>query len=235
MNEQLQLLIDLQKIDFQIRGEENLIKEITDKINHLEEEIKFKEGELKEEKDEADAKERDLRNKERSLEDVNLHLQKCREKVYMIKNNKELDALDGEIAKVKKEKSLLEDENLVLMEAIEELSPRVTSKEKKIEEEKKKFSEEKGNYEGILNQAREKLNLFSKQREETVAKIDRTLLPEYQKLYKNRGGFAVVTMESDVCQGCNMTISAQLRNKIKKNEEIIRCENCARILYCPAM
>ncbi|OIN96066.1 hypothetical protein AUJ66_07470 [Candidatus Desantisbacteria bacterium CG1_02_38_46] len=233
MNEQLQLLINLQKIDSQIRSEEKLIKEITEKINRFEEEIKFKEGELKEEKDELTARERELRSKERSLEDANLHLQRCRDRVYMVKSNKELAAIDEEIEKVKKEKSLLEDENLVLMEAIEELSPRIKAKEKSLEEEKKKLSEEKGNCEGVLKQANEKLSLFLKHREEAIGKIDRVLLSEYQKLYKNRGGFAVVAMENDVCQSCNMTISAQLRNKIKKNEEIIRCENCARILYHP--
>lgn len=230
MNEQLKLLINLQKLDDEIRKKENLIREVNEKITHLQEKIKLTEEELAEEKNELGAKEKDLRSKERKLEDVNLHLQKCRDRVYILKSQKELAALDEEIERVKKEKSLLEDEILQFMEAVEELKPRIKVKEKSLNEEKEKLSEEKVNCEGILNQNQEKLNLFLKQREELITKADRLLLVEYEKLYRSKGGIAVVKMENDVCQGCNMTISAQMRDKIKKNEQIIRCESCARIL-----
>lgn len=233
MNEQLQLLIDLQKVDSRIRNEERVIKENTDGINRLEEDIRIKEGELKEEKDIKAIKEKELRSKERSLEDINLHLQKCRDRVYMVKNNKELEALSEEIEKVKKEKVLLEDENLTLMETVEELSPRIKAKEKSLEEEKGRLSNEKKNCEAVLNQARGNLAIFLKERNDIMEKIDKILLAEYQKLYQSKGDFGINAMKDGVCQGCHMTVSAQLVNAIKKNEQIIRCENCARILYYP--
>ena len=209
-----------------------MIGEITEKINRFEEDVRLKEGELKEEKEELAVRERELRSKERKLEDANLHLQKSRDKIYMVKNNKELEVLNEEIEKVKREKSLLEDENLALMEAIEELSPRIKTKEKNLEEERNKLFSEKKNYEVTLNQAQENLALFLKERNDIAGKIDKVLLAEYQKFYRSKADFGIVAMKDGVCQGCHMTVSAQLANKIRKNEQIIRCENCARILYC---
>lgn len=233
MNERLQLLIDLQKVDSQTRSEENMIKEITEKINYFEEQVRIKESELKEEEDELALKEKELRGKERSLEDVNLHLQKCRERVYMVKNAKELAALDEEITKVKKEKSVLEDENLALMEAIEEIAPKVKAEGKALEEEKNKLLTEKKNCEGVLNQAQEKVNILSRERNGVTGKLDKVLLAEYDKFYRTKGSFGVTAMKDGVCMGCHVAVSAHLVNEVRKNEQIIRCENCARILYYP--
>src|SRR4030043_50165 len=37
--------------------------------------------------------------------------------------------------------------------------------------------------------------------------------------------------KEEICQGCNMNIPPQLFVEIKKNEEIINCPQCRRILY----
>ena len=50
-------------------------------------------------------------------------------------------------------------------------------------------------------------------------------------LYNNRNGKAVVETKSEVCLGCHMNIPPQLFNDVKKNEEIVICAYCNRILY----
>ncbi|PIU51354.1 hypothetical protein COS91_04905 [Candidatus Desantisbacteria bacterium CG07_land_8_20_14_0_80_39_15] len=104
-------------------------------------------------------------------------------------------------------------------------------KEKNLEEEKSKISSEKKNYEDILTETQENLNLFLKERNDIAGKIDKVLLAEYQKFYRSKGDFGIAAIHDRVCQGCHMKISAQLEKGIRKNEQIIRCENCARILY----
>jgi len=230
MNEQLQLLINLQKIDLEIRKEENLIKDITEGIKNAAEELNLKEGILNEERATLATREKELRSKERLLEDINIHLKKCKEKIYQLSNQKEIAALDEEIKKARNEKSKIEEEILILMEEIESLSSALKAKEKELNQEKEKVVSTEKETGTVLNEARSRLESLTKEREGIVGNIEYSLLAEYQRLCRSRGS-AVVEMKDDICQGCYMTISSKLINEIKKNDQIIRCENCARILY----
>jgi len=44
-------------------------------------------------------------------------------------------------------------------------------------------------------------------------------------------GVAVTTARNELCSGCDMNIPPQLYVEIRKNEEILQCPQCRRILY----
>ena len=71
-------------------------------------------------------------------------------------------------------------------------------------------------------------------REEYVKALDREVYRMYTKLFEARRGLAVVETRGEVCRGCNMNIPPQLFVEIKKNEKIIQCPQCNRILYWKA-
>ena len=105
MNQSLLSLVNLQKIDTEIRKEEIIIKETTDAVNGIRGNLSAKENTFAEEKNLLASTEKDLRSKERQLEDVNAQMAKCREKIYKITNQKELAAIDEEIKEAKKKVS----------------------------------------------------------------------------------------------------------------------------------
>ena len=52
-----------------------------------------------------------------------------------------------------------------------------------------------------------------------------------EKILQNKQGLAVVPVQVSSCGGCFMNVPAQVINEMKKHENLVFCEMCARILY----
>jgi len=67
---------------------------------------------------------------------------------------------------------------------------------------------------------------------EVVAKIEKPLLDLYEKIRASNGGIGAASLVADKCNGCNLTINAVEMNRIKAlaADELLRCEECRRIL-----
>ena len=53
----------------------------------------------------------------------------------------------------------------------------------------------------------------------------------YEMIFSRRGGVAVVAVRGGTCQGCHMHVPPQLYNLIQRNEQLILCPNCQRMLF----
>ena len=68
-------------------------------------------------------------------------------------------------------------------------------------------------------------------RTELVEGVDGELRRRYEMIFSRRGGVAVVAVRGGTCQGCHMHVPPQLFNQIQRNEQLILCPNCQRMLY----
>jgi hypothetical protein len=57
------------------------------------------------------------------------------------------------------------------------------------------------------------------------------VLSQYQRLLGTKAGIAIAEARGESCSGCYMSIPPQVYVNVKKNESIITCPNCGRILY----
>jgi len=80
---------------------------------------------------------------------------------------------------------------------------------------------------GFDVEGREKLE---EARNELTAKLDKRLLFNYEKLRK-RYKRSIVPVKDDVCLGCFMRVPTQLITRGRKDQDVINCEGCGRILY----
>ena len=55
----------------------------------------------------------------------------------------------------------------------------------------------------------------------------------YERTSKHRRGVAMAEARDEMCQVCQMRIRPQLFQEIKRNDSIIACDACQRILYYP--
>jgi predicted nucleic acid-binding Zn-ribbon protein len=72
-----------------------------------------------------------------------------------------------------------------------------------------------------------------KERKEMEASISPDLLPQYERVRKHRGGVAVAAARDYVCELCKVRIRPQVFQEIRRNDKIIHCDACQRILYDP--
>jgi len=171
------------------------------------------------------------RGKEKELDDINEKIKKLKARTTEIKTNKEYQAHLKEIESIDKERSTVEDEILIVMEEIDTSSKEIELGRAKFRTEKDKIEALKKKLESEMLEAERELLPLKEARSKIVGVIDEEIYKRYISLFESYNGVAVIEAKDEICQGCNMNIPPQLFVEIKKDEEIIHCPQCRRILY----
>jgi hypothetical protein len=83
-----------------------------------------------------------------------------------------------------------------------------------------------------INQVDKKITELRSKRDKFIPFIDKKLLDKYERILRNKkDSVAVVPIRNGSCQGCFMTLPPQTINEVRKDDKIVICENCSRILY----
>ena len=77
---------------------------------------------------------------------------------------------------------------------------------------------------------REKIAIKNDERKRLVMDMDDALLKRYARIRESKGGLAVTTVNSGACGGCFRRIPPHEMQNLKKDDYIITCEGCGRIL-----
>jgi len=139
----LKRLIGLQECDTRIRELRNKREQGPMRIQKLQEEFEQSESQLSKELDRLEAYKRERRRIEREIEDPESKIHKSKIKLDNIKSNKEYKAVLKELADLAREKSLLEDQALEVMEQIEDLEKECEASKAKRTELKEKYEKER--------------------------------------------------------------------------------------------
>ncbi len=231
VNEQLKGLIELQQIDLKILNIKRILDEIPIRISEAERPLNDIQASLEGIKQKLASLEKEKRNKEMQLDDTIEKINKLRSRFKEIKTNKEYQAYLKEIESLEKERYSIEDEILIVMEEIDNISKRLILEEEKQKQEKEKIESFKNSMIQEKTEREEELKKIKEMRIKLVEKIDEELYDQYINLIETYNGLAVVEAVNEICQGCNMNIPPQLFVELKKNEDIIHCPQCRRILY----
>ena len=231
MREQLKLLWELQKIDLELRG----IKEEKDRypkeIKKLDEKQKIEKERIQKEREKIESLEKTRRQKEGHLNTEQEKIKRAEGRMSEVKTNKEYQALLSEIDTVKEANSRIEEEILQVMDEIDELKKDLSKREKevgstleKIEGEREKLQEKTAQGEKAWSERVERRELLSKQIESKLVKL-------YNTLKEKRQGVGVVSVKNETCQGCFLNVPPQMFIEVQKNNALVRCPHCNRILY----
>jgi len=231
LREQLKLLRELQKIDLTLKK----IKEERDRfpkeMKKLDEREHIEKERMQKEREKIESLEKERRQKERNLNTEQEKIKKAEGRMFEVKTNKEYQALLSEVEAIKEATSREEEEILQILEEIDELKRDLLKREKevtttleKIERERKKIQEKMDEDDGLWKEQKERREALSKQVESGLYKL-------YNTLKEKRQGVGVVNVRDETCQGCFVNVPPQMFIEVQKNNAIIRCPNCNRILY----
>ncbi len=231
MKAQLELLWELQKIDLELKG----IKEEKDRypkeMKKLDERQKIEKERIQKEKEKIESLEKTRRQKEGHLNLEQEKIKKAEGRMSEVKTNKEYQAMLSEIDTIKEANSRIEEEILQVMDEVDELKKDLSKRERevgvsveKIEAERGKLKEKMAYDDNIWNEQMERREVLSKEIESKLFKL-------YNTLKEKRQGVGVVNVKNETCQGCFVNVPPQMFIEVQKNNALIRCPNCNRILY----
>ena len=149
-----------------------------------------------------------------------------------ISNSKELEALQHEIASLAKRQSELEDIELEILQQLEEAKSVQTEIETSLSDVESKLAEAVAERDTELAQIDELAKTELVQRTVLAGSIDGALLALYDKVRIDLGGVGAALLHRGACQGCHISLDSSEINRIRDlpADEVVRCEQCRRIL-----
>ncbi len=231
MEQQLSLITQLQEMDLRIRSLEDKKKRYPEILASLERRRSENKQEVDKSTDALQVAQKSKRDRDKDLEEGIQKVEKLKARTSEIKTNKEYQALLKEIETAEQENKAIEDDILMLMEKIDSAASSIKTAEARAREEDAAITAEQKEQEVAFANAEEELKGKLQQRQEAAARIERPLLMQYEKLLETKSGMAVAEARNEACSGCYMSIPPQVFVNVKKNESVISCPNCGRILF----
>lgn len=166
--------------------------------------------------------------------DVAMHqgrLSKFREQAMAVKTNQEYQAIQHEIAFAQTEIKALEDKILELMIEADDCASAAKGAEVQLAADQKAVERDKA---ALAAEGVELQNLVERLRAErhgVVGAIDPKVMATFALVSQRRSGVALAEARDGICTICHVRLRPQIFNSVLRNDEIIQCDSCLRILF----
>ena len=177
----------------------------------------------------------DNNEKRRALEKevgvVDSHLARFDNHKAAVKTNHEFTALLHEISVAKADKDRLEEQQLVLMEEADGIAAELKAAERAQADETKRADAARAQLDIERQQIEADLTRLAGERAAAAATVEPRTLALYEQLLKGRKGVAVARMTGEICEACHVRLRPHVTQQIRRNDSVVQCDNCQRILY----
>jgi predicted nucleic acid-binding Zn-ribbon protein len=168
---------------------------------------------------------------EKDVAAVDTRLARFEDHKAAIKTNQEYTALLHEIATAKTEKDAIEERLLVLMEEADGLTADLKAAEGRLGQATREGEQARATLKSERSALDEELARLTARRADQQAAVEPRALAMYEQLLKGRRGVAVAKMSGEICTACHVRLRPHVTQLIRRNEELVQCESCQRILY----
>ena len=231
MKDKLLVLIQLQECDNRI-AKVLQSKELAPlRIQKLEDELRTVENQFKADEDQLEAFRKDRRQLEREIQELDGKIEKSSAKLTQIKSNKEYTAALKEIDDIKTIKFQTEEKAIQMMETAEELERKCKGHKETLKSLKDQSEKDKDAVKTELLSLEKDLDALQKERSQLCCDFDQGLLKKYVFLRERKGGLAISSVVTGVCQTCHMGIPPQKFNELIRGNDLMTCPHCNRIIY----
>lgn len=231
VEEKLQHLYELQRIDTEIDKIKTLRGELPLEVQDLEDELAGLETRLENLRNEISEADQSISTKKQEITKAEELIKKYTEQLDNVRNNREYDALTKEVEfqqlEIELHNKRIREAQKVKTEKEESLA--IASQQ--YEEKKTDLEAKQNELDDIIAETHKDEEALTQKSEELSKNIEERLLTAYRKIRNNaRNGLAVVTVDRDACGGCFNKIPPQRQLDIRSRKKIIVCEYCGRIL-----
>jgi predicted nucleic acid-binding Zn-ribbon protein len=231
MHTDLERLIRLQHLDDGTTRARQMIVDMPAQIAALETRLAEKEQEVAGARHRLEESLKARRELEKQLAAVQTRLSRYKDQLMEVKTNKEYQAMQHEIATADREVRAAEDRILDRMEEGETLTRDIKGIEAALAAERAAVNDEKARIERERVELEAQMARAAAEREELVVGISSEAMATFDGVARKRNGIAVVEARNGHCTVCNVRLRPQQFLEVRRNDTLIQCESCQRILF----
>jgi predicted nucleic acid-binding Zn-ribbon protein len=150
----------------------------------------------------------------------------------LVNNPKDLERMQHELVSLERRITSLEDEELEVMERLEEAQRALDSLLEQLHAADERLVALGEARDQQVLEIEEELTKVQSERDPAAADIPAELLALYDRLRQNKGGVGAAALRARQCGGCRLSLDNAELAVIRQapSDEVIRCEECQRIL-----
>jgi uncharacterized protein len=228
---QLGLLVKLQELELAIKQFEAAISAKPHELDPLIYALDDARASAATHRKDLDNLDKQRRQLESTVTEEQFNLQKAQRKLLEVKTNKEYSAMVAEIEAFKRKISGHEDAVLHIMELTELRKQELQELERRVKEADQQLAEGRQRNESELAVLQDTVAGRRQAREAAMQQLERPVMDLYTRLLATRKGLAVVGIKNGTCQGCFLALPPQLMQEVRRNDRVLTCSHCQRILY----
>jgi hypothetical protein len=234
MNPDLERLIRLQRAESDLRRGEAELAEIPRHRAELESALAAEKTRLDTGRQELAGGQKARRQHEGDLQDLEVKRSRLKGQLMEVKTNKEYTAMLHEIEAVERDIRAREDLILGEMERGEGLAVEIKREEESFKQAEEHHRAESRALDERTRGLEEEVRRLTAERDTIASTVPPALLDLFHRVARSRAGIAVAQVQDAMCQVCHVKLRLQLYADLKRNEEIVQCPACNRILYYEA-
>ena len=235
VEERLKTLFQLQQALSAIDEKKALRGELPLEVEDLEAEIEGLNTRIERIESEIGEFDRAISQKKGEIVDAQNSVERYKQQLNEVRNNREYDTLSKEIEYQSLEIELCNKKINEAQHRIAEKQEELQSNQNMLQEKQGDLDLKKSELDEIMDETRAEEEKLKEKAHELEAKIEPRLLTSFKRIRKNaRNGLGIVYVQRDACGGC-YKIPPQRQLDIKMHKKVIVCEYCGRILIDPEL
>jgi hypothetical protein len=145
---------------------------------------------------------------------------------------KELQSLQSEIASLQRRQAELEDVELAVMERLDDVETRLVQLRSDLERVQAEHATATARRDTAFGEIDAEDAALRTDREKTSTGLGEDLVALYEKVRAQNGGIGAAALQHRRCQGCRLELNTTDIGRIRAaaDDEVLRCEECRRIL-----
>jgi len=231
MNKELERVIALQQLDSSSHEAQRRLAEEPERRKAFEAREQAARGRVAADKEHLAASQSVRRELEKEVAVHQGRLSKFRDQLMAVKTNQEYQAMQKEMAFAQTEIKAIEDKVLERMLEADELAAEVKRAEASLARELKEIDADRRLLETETTELKVSVERIAGERTELVRALDPRVLAVFDLVSSRRHGIAVAEARDGVCTICHVRLRPQVFNTVRRNDEIVQCDSCQRILY----
>ena len=158
-------------------------------------------------------------------------LSKFRDQGMAVKTNQEFQAIQHEIAFAQTEIKKIEDAILERMMESDDLAAAARTAEAQLAAEQRAIDADRRTGSAAHIEMQAALERIAVERAALIAGLDQQVLATFDAVSRKRNGVAMSEARAGVCTICHVRLRPQVFNTVLRNDSILQCDHCNRILY----
>jgi predicted nucleic acid-binding Zn-ribbon protein len=148
-----------------------------------------------------------------------------------VKNPKELQDLQMEVASLKKSRGVLEERELEAMVRAEETQKSLDEANKKLQDVQANLTDQNRDLSIESDSLRKDLKRLEPERKAVIDNLAEEFIKTYEGLRQQKKGVAVASMTENSCSACGTTFTQSQHQNARAVDQLFNCPTCGRIIY----